>query len=169
MNRTLTQLLATGFAVLATGCMGPILTHRPKQIDLTFDEGIWGDLHSNNIVRLKRDLVLHRSGMLDWSVSTEVAKGVYHNFPVEDFKANPERWPDYSLVQKGTRLRGGKRLIWRKHWPAGAWFNAYVEILDGPHQGRIVEVGPVVYTVQKGQGVQQLRLRESVAEFDLGP
>jgi hypothetical protein len=139
--------LCAAFLVgISTGCLGGLDYLWGKATatkrDVTEDEVLWGGFRLGGEYRLKYDFFLTQRD--DWSKrlalsGTNQIKGAL-DISVAEYERNPANWPHIlGVVASGVHIKCVKLVSYGAPGYGRSLF-PFAEILDGPHQGTIVEI-----------------------------
>jgi len=142
---TLRVVFVLGLILTLSGCRA----FSNKTVDVTNDPNWWGELKHNRFVRLKEDSLINGEALSGSYVHKSLGKYQDQIIKIEEYKANPSRWPELSIVKQGTRLRCVK--LERFFSFEFSDYRVYAEILDGEFRGKVVALfGVYGYPEKKG-------------------
>jgi hypothetical protein len=151
--------VSTLLLTVITGCMGPVFRHT-RAYEVPADSALWGDFGFGKTVRLKQDMFIPNDSMygstLEPDGMVQIAPGVYEQLSLEEYKANPDLWSQYRLVQEGTKLRC-VRLRVVEQAAVTTYRHLLAEILEGEHRGKTVDIGALVHFRSNSEGIGALR------------
>lgn len=142
MNKHLSKkplCLAVLVGLLLTMLNGCISFQTRDTIDVTEQAAWWGELTPNETVQLRSDLLVGPGGLLQ--PKSYIAHSDYHDesVTVEQYKANPAKWPSLRLVEIGTKLQC---LNLKRYYNINyKRYKLEAKIVNGNLVGRIVDIG----------------------------
>ena len=98
---TLRVVFVLGLILTVSGCRA----FSNKTVDMTNDPNWWVDLRYNRFVKLKEDSLINGDALSGGYVNKSLGKYQDEIVRIEDYKANPSRWPELSILKQDTRLR----------------------------------------------------------------
>jgi hypothetical protein len=144
LNRKILHAVLAAFSLvlITSGCiLLPVSVggYWPRTINVTSKIAWWGELGTNRIVRLKVDSMIYNGGLENRVVQKDLGNYRVENIKIEEYKANPSRWPEIGLVKQGTILRCTR--LERYFFSESAFMRLDAEIIDGDFKGRVVPIG----------------------------